>query len=58
MGLSAMRVRSSEFWISMETGIYTALACALALTAIVALGGTGRVLWEGFGRGIRPLQYS
>lgn len=32
----------------MEAGIYTALACALALTAIVGLGGTGRVLWEGF----------
>lgn len=31
----------------MEAGIYSALACALALTAVVALGGTGRVLWEG-----------
>jgi phosphate-starvation-inducible protein E len=44
---SAVRLRSSVFWSSLEAGIYTALACALALTAILALAGAGRVLWEG-----------
>ncbi len=44
----SMRLRSSSFWSSLEAGIYTALACVLALTAIVALAGAGRVLWEGF----------
>jgi hypothetical protein len=45
---STVRLRSSAFWSSLEAGIYTALACALALTAIVALAGAGSVLWEGF----------
>jgi uncharacterized membrane protein (DUF373 family) len=31
----------------MEAGIYTVLACAIALTAIVALAGAGRALWDG-----------
>ena len=44
-----MRVRSSAFWSSLEAAIYTVLACVLAITAIVALAGAGRVLWEGFG---------
>jgi hypothetical protein len=44
---SSMRLRSFAFWSSLEAGIYTALACAIALTAIVALAGAGRVLWEG-----------
>jgi Phosphate-starvation-inducible E family len=43
----SIRVRCFVFWGSLEAGIYTALAFALALTAIVALAGTGRVLWEG-----------
>jgi uncharacterized membrane protein (DUF373 family) len=43
-----MRLRSSAFWSSLEAAIYTALACVLALTAIVALAGAARVLWEGF----------
>jgi uncharacterized membrane protein (DUF373 family) len=43
---STIRLRSSAFWSSLEAGIYTVLACVLALTAIVALAGTGLVLWE------------
>jgi phosphate starvation-inducible membrane PsiE len=42
-----IRVHSSSFWRTLEAGIYTAVACVLALTAIVALTGSGRVLWEG-----------
>jgi uncharacterized membrane protein (DUF373 family) len=45
---SSIRQRSSAFWSALEAGIYTALACALALTAMVALAGAGRVLWEAF----------
>jgi hypothetical protein len=44
----SIRLRSSAFWSSLEAGIYTVLACVLAITAIVALSGAGRVLWEGF----------
>jgi phosphate-starvation-inducible protein E len=43
-----IRFHSSRFWSSLEAGIYTALAFVLAITAIVALFGAGRVLWEGF----------
>jgi len=43
----SIRLRCFVFWGSLEAGIYTALAFALALTAIIALAGTGRVLWEG-----------
>jgi uncharacterized membrane protein (DUF373 family) len=43
-----MRLRCSAFWSSLEAGIYTMLACVLAITAIVALAAAGRVLWEGF----------
>ena len=43
-----IRHHSSTFWSSLEAGIYTALACVLALAAIVALAGAGRVMWEGF----------
>jgi uncharacterized membrane protein (DUF373 family) len=46
---SPARLRSSRFWSSLEAGIYTALACVLALTAIIALAGAGRVLWDGLG---------
>src|SRR5436305_6242727 len=42
-----IRLRCFVFWGSLEAGIYTALAFALALTAIIAPAGTGRVLWEG-----------
>jgi uncharacterized membrane protein (DUF373 family) len=44
---SKMRFRTSAFWCSLEVGIYTALACALALTALVALAGAAHVLWDG-----------
>jgi len=44
---NSVRLRSSAFWSSLEACIYTALACAIALTAVVALAGAGRVLWEG-----------
>jgi hypothetical protein len=42
-----VRLRSSAFWSSLEACIYTALACALALTAAVALAGALNVLWQG-----------
>jgi hypothetical protein len=42
-----IRVHSSSFWLVVEAGIYTAVACVLAITAIVTLAGSGRVLWEG-----------
>jgi hypothetical protein len=35
------------FWRSVEGGIYTAVACVLAVTAVVALAGCGLVLWQG-----------
>jgi uncharacterized membrane protein (DUF373 family) len=44
---STARLRSSAIWSSTEAGIYTVLACALALTAAVALVGAGRALWDG-----------
>jgi uncharacterized membrane protein (DUF373 family) len=44
---NSVRPRSSAFWCSVEACIYTALACALALTAVVALGGALTVLWQG-----------
>ncbi|MCU1292126.1 MAG: hypothetical protein JWP08_976 [Bryobacterales bacterium] len=44
---NSVRFRSSALWSSLEAGIYTALACSLALTAVIALAGAGRVLWEG-----------
>jgi hypothetical protein len=44
---SRIRVHSSSFWLIVEAGIYTAVAGVLAITAIVTLAGSGRVLWEG-----------
>jgi uncharacterized membrane protein (DUF373 family) len=44
---STVRLRSSALWDWLEAGIYTALACAITLTAIVALAGAGRALWDG-----------
>jgi hypothetical protein len=44
---NSVRLRSSAFWSSLEACIYTALACALALTAGVALAGALSVLWQG-----------
>jgi hypothetical protein len=44
---NGVRLRSSAFWSSLEACIYTALACALALTAAVALAGALSVLWQG-----------
>jgi uncharacterized membrane protein (DUF373 family) len=44
---SRIRLRAAAFWCSLEAGIYTALACALALTAVVALAGAAHVLWDG-----------
>jgi Phosphate-starvation-inducible E family len=46
-GESTVRLRSSAIWSSTEAAIYTVLACAIALTAMVALAGAGRTLWDG-----------
>jgi uncharacterized membrane protein (DUF373 family) len=45
---NSVRLRSSVFWSSLEACIYTVLACAIALTAAVALTGALSVLWQGF----------
>ena len=42
-----IRAQSSSFWRTLEAAIYTAVACVLALTAILTLVGSGEVLWEG-----------
>jgi energy-coupling factor transporter transmembrane protein EcfT len=43
-----------HFWSVVETGMYTALAVALALTALLALAGSGFELWKGFHRWDSP----
>ena len=43
-----IRHRSSGFWSSLQSGIYTVLAFVLAVTAILSLARAGRLLWEGF----------
>jgi hypothetical protein len=41
-------IRISAFWRTVETSIYTGAACVLALTAVIALIGSGFVIWQGF----------
>jgi uncharacterized membrane protein (DUF373 family) len=40
-------IRIYAFWGTVEAGIYTAVACVLALAAVIALAGCGLVLWQG-----------
>ena len=42
-----IETRIYSFWLTVETGIYTAVACVLAITAIIALFGCGLALWQG-----------
>lgn len=44
---NGVRHRSSIFWSFLEACIYTALACAIAMTAMIALAGAVGVLWHG-----------
>ena len=39
--------RIDSFWRIIETSIYFAVACVIAVTAAIALSGCGFVLWQG-----------
>jgi hypothetical protein len=39
--------RIDSFWRIVETSIYVAVACVIAVTAAIALLGCGFVLWQG-----------
>ena len=40
--------RIDSFWRRIETSIYVAVACIIAVTAAIALSGCGFALWQGF----------
>lgn len=40
--------RIDSFWRIVETSIYVAVACVIAVTAAVALSGCGFAIWHGF----------
>src|ERR1700721_1506843 len=43
-----IHTRIDSFWRIVETSIYVAVACIIAVTAAIALSGCGFVLWQGF----------
>ena len=40
--------RIDSFWRIVETTIYVAVACIIAVTAAIALSSCGLALWQGF----------
>ena len=42
------RPRTVSFWRIVETSIYVAVACIIAVTAAIALSSCGLALWQGF----------
>jgi uncharacterized membrane protein (DUF373 family) len=43
-----IETRIDSFWRNVETSIYVAAACIIAVTAAMALSGCGFALWQGF----------